>query len=172
MAPLTYEYDLASMRLRSGEGRRIELTVPLGEITLGGERYEPDEEAVPARLEVSKMAGEGYALRLSFSATLRGPCMRCLSDASPLVEVDVREVEVAGGGEDLNSPYVNEETLNLSGWARDAFMLCAPSSVLCRRDCRGLCPICAADLNEAGEEHFHEREPDPRWAKLSELKLE
>ena len=45
--------------------------------------------------------------------------------------------------------------------------------VLCREDCAGLCPICAVDLNEAGRaEHHHEPEPDPRWAKLSELKLE
>jgi uncharacterized protein len=44
--------------------------------------------------------------------------------------------------------------------------------VLCREDCAGLCPICAADLNEAGPEHHHERPADPRWAKLSELELE
>ncbi|MHB8234556.1 MAG: YceD family protein [Solirubrobacteraceae bacterium] len=47
-----------------------------------------------------------------------------------------------------------------------------PAKVLCREDCAGLCPICAADLNEAGPEHRHESAPDPRWAKLRELKLE
>ena len=47
-----------------------------------------------------------------------------------------------------------------------------PRKVLCREDCAGLCPVCAADLNEAGPEHRHERAPDPRWAKLRELKLE
>ena len=36
----------------------------------------------------------------------------------------------------------------------------------------GLCPVCAADLNEAGPEHRHEAAPDPRWAKLRELPLE
>jgi len=44
--------------------------------------------------------------------------------------------------------------------------------VLCRDDCAGLCPVCAADLNEAGPGHRHERAPDSRWAKLRELKLE
>ncbi len=62
--------------------------------------------------------------------------------------------------------------LDLAAWARDAFALSAPTQVLCRADCAGLCPVCAADLNEAGPEHHHEREPDPRWAKLRELKLE
>jgi uncharacterized protein len=44
--------------------------------------------------------------------------------------------------------------------------------VLCKEDCAGLCPVCAADLNVAGPEHRHESAPDPRWAKLRELKLE
>ena len=53
-----------------------------------------------------------------------------------------------------------------------AFALALPSKVLCSEDCAGLCPICAADLNEAGPEHHHESPPDPRWAKLRELELE
>jgi uncharacterized protein len=32
--------------------------------------------------------------------------------------------------------------------------------------------VCGADLNNAGPDHFHEAEPDPRWAKLRELKLD
>ena len=32
------------------------------------------------------------------------------------------------------------------------------------------CPECGADLN-ADPAHEHDREPDPRWAKLSELEL-
>jgi uncharacterized protein len=67
---------------------------------------------------------------------------------------------------------VDGETLDLAAWARDAFALAAPVKALCKESCAGLCPICAADLNEAGPEHYHEPERDPRWAKLSELKLE
>ena len=33
------------------------------------------------------------------------------------------------------------------------------------------CAICGENLNEAGPEHGHEAEPDPRWAKLRELEL-
>ncbi|HEY2718079.1 MAG TPA: DUF177 domain-containing protein, partial [Solirubrobacteraceae bacterium] len=105
-------------------------------------------------------------------AALAGPCMRCLKPAAPVVEVDAREVDRPGEGEELESPYVTEETLDLAAWARDAFALAIPSKVLCREECAGLCPICAADLNEAGPEHQHESAPDPRWAKLRELKLE
>jgi len=172
MGPITHDFDLAGMRLRPGEGRRLELLTPLGEAELGGERYAAEPSAVPVKLEVSRMAGTGYALRLVFSAALTGPCMRCLQPSAPEVRVDAREVDVPGGGEDLDSPYVRSETLDLASWAHDAFVLASPVSVLCREDCKGLCPICAADLNEAGDEHFHEAAPDPRWAKLGELKLD
>jgi uncharacterized protein len=98
--------------------------------------------------------------------------MRCLKRARPLLEVDAREVDRPGEGEELESPYVDHETLDLQAWARDAIALAAPAKVLCREECAGLCPICAADLNEAGADHHHERAPDPRWAKLLELELE
>jgi uncharacterized protein len=172
MVAHAHDLDLASLRLSPGEGRRLELAVAIEALRLGGERYVAEPVNVPVKLEVSRMAGLGYALRLRFHAALAGPCMRCLKDASPLVEVDAREVDRPGGGEELSSPYVRDETLDLAAWAHDAFVLALPVKVLCREDCAGLCPVCAADLNEAGPDHAHERSPDPRWAKLRELRLE
>ena len=172
MAPVAAQLDLAGLRLTAGEGRRLELEVPIEGLVLGGERYEASPQMVPVKLEVSRMTGGGYALHLRFATALSGPCMRCLKDAAPVVEVDAREVDRPGEGEELQSPYVSDESLDLAAWAHDAFALAGPSKVLCRSDCAGLCPVCAADLNEAGPEHRHEEAPDPRWAKLRELKLE
>jgi uncharacterized protein len=166
------DFDLAGLRLSAGEGRRLALAVGVEPLLLGSELYAAQPELVPVELDVSRMMGGGYALRLSFAAAVSGPCMRCLKPAAPLVEVQAREIDQPGGGEDLESPYVHGETLDLAGWARDAFALAMPAKVLCREDCRGLCPICAADLNQAGPEHRHETVPDPRWAKLRELELE
>jgi uncharacterized protein len=170
-AALTQELDLGSLRLSAGEGRRLRLEVPIEPLRLGSERYGARPERVPVQLGISRMIGGGYALRLSFQAAVAGPCMRCLRDAAPSIEVEAREIDSPGGGEELDSPYVHGETLDLAAWAHDAFALALPAQVLCRPDCAGLCPVCAADLNEAGPEHRHERPPDPRWAKLRELKL-
>jgi uncharacterized protein len=172
MAPIASQLDLAAMRLTAGDGRRLELEVPVDGLELGGQSYAPDPARIPVQLEVSRMTGGGYALHLRFSARLSGPCMRCLKGAGPEVEVDAREVDRPSEGEELQSPYVTDEQLDLAAWTHDAFALAAPAKVLCREDCAGLCPICAADLNEAGPEHHHESAPDPRWAKLRELKLE
>ena len=62
--------------------------------------------------------------------------------------------------------------LDLHSWARDALALTLPAKVLCRPDCAGLCPVCGVDLNHADDDHAHEREPDPRWAKLTELRFD
>jgi uncharacterized protein len=126
----------------------------------------------PVQLDISRTTGAGYALRLGFEASLNGPCMRCLSPAGPVFAVVAREVSQPGEGEELESPYVVDGVLDLKAWARDALALSVPTQVLCRPDCAGLCPVCGADLNEAGDGHGHEREPDPRWAKLSELHFE
>jgi uncharacterized protein len=175
MPVVTDILDLGGLRLSAGEGRSFELAVHIDPLTLGGEQYEVHPAAVPVRLDVSRMTGNGYALRLRLHATLEGACMRCLKDAAPAIEVDAREVDRPGGGEELSSPYLQDEMLDLAGWARDAFALALPTQVLCHDDCAGLCPVCAADLNDldpARPEHTHERAPDPRWAKLRVLKLE
>ncbi|HEY2180446.1 MAG TPA: DUF177 domain-containing protein [Solirubrobacteraceae bacterium] len=177
MAATAHDFDLGALRLSSGEGRQLRLEVPIEPLLFAGEPYraEPladDAANVPVVLDVSRMMGGGYALRLCFSAALSGPCMRCLKAAEPTIDVDAREVDRRGEGEELESPYVHDEILDLAAWARDAFALAAPVKVLCREECAGLCPICAADLNEVGSDHIHETPPDPRWAKLRELKLE
>lgn len=169
---VTDALDLGGLRLSAGEGRSFDLAVHVEPLTLGGEPYEVSPPAVPVKLDVSRMMGNGYALRVRFDVTLEGACMRCLKDAAPQIEVDSREVDRPGGGEELSSPYLREETLDLAGWARDALMLALPTQMLCSEGCAGLCPVCATDLNEAGPEHSHERAPDPRWAKLRELKLD
>ncbi len=164
--------DLGGLRLSAGEGRRLELSVDVDPFELGGETYPVAGTPVPVRLDISRTTGEGYALRLRFTATLSGPCMRCLEPATPVLTVDAREVSLPGEAEELQSPYVRAGDLDLRAWARDALALALPATLLCREDCAGLCAVCGADLNQAGPGHHHESAPDPRWAKLSEIRFD
>ena len=96
--------------------------------------------------------------------------VRCLEPAAPLVTVGTREISQPS--EELDSPYLDGDVLDVRAWSHDALALAMPAKLLCRPDCAGLCPVCGVDLNSAGPEHHHERQPDPRWAKLSELRFE
>ena len=172
MPDRTDSFDIGRLRLVSGQGRTFDLHVALGSFEFGSERYATVPELTPVTRDVSKMTGNGLALRVRFAAAVEGPCMRCLKPAAPVFSVDVREVNQPGGGEELQSPYVDAaDQLDLGKWARDAYVLTLPQTLLCREDCAGLCPECGADLNDEPG-HAHEREPDPRWAALRELKLE
>jgi uncharacterized protein len=167
----TDTFDLGRLGLSSGEGRRLDLRVGVDSFEFGGQRYEVPGREVGAVLDVAHTT-TGYSLRLRFETELDGPCMRCLEDAGQGVAVDAREVDQPGGGEELSSPYLELDELDVRAWARDALALALPAQIVCREDCLGLCAVCGQNLNEAGPEHAHEREPDPRWAALRELKLD
>ena len=171
MGPRTEIFDVGKLGLSSGEARRVELDVPIQRFEFGGQGYVVEGGSVDATVDVSHTTS-GYSLRLRFDTVLDGPCVRCLEDAGRSVAVDAREVDQPGGGEELNSPYLEDEQLDVAGWARDALVLALPAQIVCSDDCKGLCPVCGENLNQAGPEHQHEPEPDPRWAALRELKLE
>lgn len=169
----TTTIDLGRLSLSHGEGARLELPIRLAPLELGGQTYAPSGEPRQTRLDVSRPSG-GHAFRLRFPLLVEGPCMRCLDPAAVAVEVDAREVDQADTeDEELRSPYVIDDELDLGRWAHDAAILALPPRILCREDCAGLCPVCGESLNDADPvDHEHETVPDPRWAKLDELKRE
>jgi len=170
----TEVFDLGTLSLHSGEGRSLDLDVPIEPFELGGQRYSAEGGSVPVRLDVSHTT-RGYALRLRYDVTLDGPCMRCLEDAGRQTVVDVREVDQPDdedAGDDLTSPYLDGDQLDVHAWARDALMLALPSQITCSDECRGLCGVCGENLNHAAPDHHHETPPDERWAALRELKFE
>lgn len=172
-AARTTTIDLARLSLSSGEGKRLELPVELAPFELGGQTYTANPATPTTRLDVSRPSG-GYAFRLLFPVHLEGPCMRCLEPGALDLEVEAREVDQAAtDDEELRSPYVVDDELEIGRWAHDATMLALPSRFLCRPDCAGLCPVCGESLNGADPAaHEHEQATDPRWAALKNLKLD
>jgi uncharacterized protein len=162
--------DLDRLSLSHGDGTRLELPVRLEALELGGQAYRPDPGTVTAKLAVSRPS-RGFAFHLRFPLAAEGPCMRCLEPARVEAEVEAREIDQADtDDEELRSPYVEGDELDLGRWAHDAAVLAMPARILCRPDCAGLCPVCGASLNDADPaDHDHGRAPDPRWAKLDEL---
>jgi uncharacterized protein len=173
MAHASSIIDLARLSLSYGEGRRLDLPVRLEPLELGGQSYAVSPAEVQARLDVSRHSS-GYAFRLRFPLSVEGPCMRCLQPAGIETKVDAREVAQEGThDEELLSPYVVEDELDLGRWAHDTAVLAIPTRFLCRPDCAGLCPVCGESLNDANpKEHEHELAMDPRWAALDKLELD
>jgi uncharacterized protein len=163
-------FNLRNARLRPAEQFRDAVEVDLEPLELGGQRYVPVPERPEAVLTLTRTSS-GLVLELELATRVLGPCMRCLADAGLDVEVAAREYQASSPGEaeELTTPYVADDRLDLSAWAHDAVALALPDKILCREDCAGLCPVCGKDLNR--EPHEHEGEDvDPRWAALADLR--
>ena len=163
-------FNLRTVKLRPGEEYRDEIELELEPFELGGQRYLPVPEKVPAELVVSR-ASTGTLFELRFGIRLHGPCYRCLDDAVLDLPISAREYQANNpeDEEELRTPYLTDDNLDLTAWSRDAVALALPDKILCRADCAGLCPVCGRNLND--EPHTHEEElTDPRWSGLAELR--
>ena len=164
--------DLGRLRLRPGEVRDEGLELELEPFVLGGQRYELSPPRLPVDLRISQASG-ATVFELRLQAHLTGPCMRCLAFAEVASGMSAREFHDPDAlpADGLHSDYVADNFLDVAAWARDVIALELPEQILCRPDCAGLCPVCGKDLNAEPHEHM-EREPDPRWAALAELRDE
>jgi uncharacterized protein len=163
-------FDLRQAKLRPGEEYRDEQEIALSPFELGGQRYLPVPENVSAELVINR-GTSGTTFELSFPVRLHGPCYRCLEDAVLDLSIHAREYQATSPGEsdELRTPYVADNQLRLSDWARDAIAVELPEQILCREDCAGLCAVCGQNLNENPHEH-EEEQADPRWSALEELR--
>ena len=161
--------NLRTIKLRSGEQFRDEREIQLEPLELGGQRYLPVPQEVPAELTITR-ASTGTVFELAFSVRLHGPCYRCLEDAVLDLPISAREYQATNPESDeMRTPYLDNDRLDLSAWARDALALELPDKILCKPDCAGLCPVCGKDLNLEPHDHG-EPEPDSRWSALAELR--
>jgi uncharacterized protein len=163
-------FNVRTAKLRSGEQFRDVREVELEPLELGGQPYVPIPERPEAAFALTQTSS-GLVLELELEVRMVGPCFRCLGDAGLSLHVQSREYQATSPGEsdELRTPYLVDDRLDLSAWAHDAVALALPDKILCRPECAGLCPLCGRDLNS--EPHEHEKvETDPRWAALSELR--
>ena len=133
-------------------------------------------DEVDIRLRATYAGTGEIVVRGSVSGRLRQDCRRCLQPVESDFTNDLTLVFVGEVGEESEDggAYVFEPTrpeLDMSDAVREEIILAMNPYVVCKPDCRGLCPTCGTDLND-GQCDCTEDETDPRWAALRELKDE
>jgi uncharacterized protein len=111
----------------------------------------------PLRADLeAREVGEGVLVRGRFHAQLAMECRRCLTPLErevdetvdmlfePLAEEDEGEL----GGEVYPLPKRGAE-VDLRGPLREQVLLRVPEFAVCKESCRGLCPTCGTDRNQA-----------------------
>ncbi len=86
-------------------------------------------------------------------------------DASEESRVD--EIEV--GIDELDESLAIDGKIDIAEVVREQLLLALPDQVLCKEDCKGLCPKCGANRNLI-DCSCAENEIDPRWEALKGFK--
>ena len=119
-------------------------------------------------------------VRGSIKAPVEIECTRCLTPVKRELDIvfdvdfidrelfpDSKETHLESS--DLETDVIDGNELDLTQVAREQILLNLPEQVLCREDCKGICPTCGNDLNE-GDCTCSDDNIDPRWAALKDLK--
>jgi uncharacterized protein len=127
-------------------------------------------------------AGQDIRLRGEIKAEISAPCDRCLNEVAIPIQIPFdlfyapAEPGEGASGErelferDLDFAVYENDQIDLDELVLEQLELSLPSRVLCREECRGLCPQCGADLNV--EQCGCKPQIDPRWRALADLKTE
>lgn len=114
------------------------------------------------------------------ATTVESECARCLEAAVQTVNrtfdllyrplgSDAGRAELSVTAAEAEIGYYQGEGLLLEDALREQVLLDLPLKVMCREDCKGLCPHCGANLNE-NQCSCEEPLEDPRWSALKELR--
>ncbi len=123
----------------------------------------------PARITAENVGEKKLRLTVSARPVLKAVCDRCLKETD--VEVPLEESEEIDFSKseqerlaDLDETvYVHGAELDVEEWISTLLHIHMPMKILCREDCRGICPVCGADLNQ-GPCGCGEGPVDPRMA--------
>lgn len=74
-------------------------------------------------------------------------CDRCGAPVSVSYDVPVSAMYFRDPPDEFSYAYADEKA-DFGPAIREAVILATPSRVLCREDCKGLCPVCGKNLNE------------------------
>ena len=124
----------------------------------------------PVRVTGQVTATAGLVMLEAVAAyTFEGACDRCAAPVTRPEQVPLRHVLVTSlnGEADDDLVVVSDERLRLDELVQEDLLLALPSKILCRPDCRGLCPQCGCNLN-AGLCGCRTQTVDPRLALLQQ----
>jgi uncharacterized protein len=172
------EFNIAQLlRDPVGASRRIEVAADLRSLTpeLGLDETSEALLTGPVRMIHTNA---GVLVQGSLYAQTTQACARCLEPVAVPVSVELEEVysptlDILTGKsivpeEKDRALWIDEHhVLDLTEVLRQDMLVAMPLHVLCREDCRGLCPTCGQNRNEGP--CGCEPEPDSRWGPLVEL---
>ena len=126
-----------------------------------------------------RLAGNEVFVNGHVEARARVECDRCLQPVETPVNADF-QLEYVSGSEYKSSGAVelteaemsvsvfDGKAIDVDEIVKEQILLAVPTRMLCREDCKGICPECGTDRN-TGDCSCATNDIDPRWAALKKL---
>jgi len=134
----------------SGVLRSINSSIDVdGEIKIPSINYKGDDIQVNSPVKVKgRITNAGGKLLLAgrIYADLNLKCSRCLESFNYNFESDFEE-ELSNNSDDEDVVHFEGDTIELTDIIVNNILLYLPMKVVCREDCKGLCPLCGNNLN-------------------------
>jgi uncharacterized protein len=145
----------------------VDLSVDLSEFEFLG--VKPLKTPVTINGKIVSRAGIVES-QLNCRVEYTGLCDRCLKETAvsytvPVVRTIVTNLE---NEENDDIAVIPDMQLNPEEFCYPDIVMSLPTKLLCKDDCRGLCPDCGKNLN-TGDCNCTKTEIDPRLAALAEL---
>lgn len=114
--------------------------------------------------------GDVLLLTATENFTVRGTCARCLKDVvlDLTAKVDERYYPEGTPGLEEDAFTYKFDVVDVTDALRESLLLAIPARMLCKPDCKEICPVCGADRNVT-ECHCDTRSIDPRLQALEAL---
>ena len=134
----------------------------------------PIARKTPLSLRITNKGKKVLEIEGSVSLELLMPCDRCLKEVPTPVnisfdfEADMKLSDEARVEALDESDFLHGSELDTDALVCSEAIMALPAKVLCREDCKGLCPVCGHDLND-GDCGCDRSVPDPRMAKIRDL---
>ena len=148
----------------------VEESLEQEDMTIGGEAVAFLE---PCQVNgLLKNIGGGIILfQGTIDMKVRMACSRCTRDTELSLQTTVEQRYIAERQQDdiaEDMEIFQNEVIDLNDLVYSEICMAIPMKVVCREDCKGLCPICGKDLNE-GPCDCEQDTMDPRWDALKTL---
>jgi uncharacterized protein len=98
---------------------------------------------------------QGLLIQGKFQGGLQTACVRCLTDFVQPLQSDFTELYAFSTRTVAESGLIlpEDSNIDLEPIVREYLLIEIPINPVCRPDCKGICTICGADLNETTCEH-------------------
>lgn len=153
-------------RLTGSEAFQYDLTPAQLDLT-------PDDAPLEGNIQVEgtiSNGGDVLLLQAEEKFVCHGTCARCLKDVRMDLSAHVEERYYPEGTAGLEEDAFTYQfdVVDVTDALRESLLLAIPARVLCKPDCKGICPVCGADRNVT-ECHCDTRSIDPRLEALKAL---